>query len=242
MSGITKPAFTMLSNNPACNNTYDGQINIEVTGAGTPLNYLLDNNLIQHHGQFNNINAGTHHLRVNGFDGCLFLDSTLVLASEADTTFSAFEVTLAGNELTCTNLSSGSPASLKWNFGDGDSSLLEHPLHNYTAPGTYQVCLSIETSCGTKDTCTAIVVELVQIAEIRHNAALKLYPVPTSNKITIEYSVKKKNTPYKIIDFSGRVIDRGGLQATPATLSLNLLPGFYSLQLEGEEARPFVVQ
>ncbi|MCC6769466.1 MAG: hypothetical protein IT240_10515, partial [Bacteroidia bacterium] len=108
MSGITKPAFTMLSNNPACNNTYDGQINIEVTGAGTPLNYLLDNNLIQHHGQFNNINAGTHHLRVNGFDGCLFLDSTLVLASEADTTFPAFEVTLAGNELTCTNLSSGS--------------------------------------------------------------------------------------------------------------------------------------
>ena len=42
-----------------------------------------------------------------------------------------------------TDQSSGSPISWKWNFGDGDSSMVQHPTHTYTTYGQYTVKLSI---------------------------------------------------------------------------------------------------
>ncbi len=42
-----------------------------------------------------------------------------------------------------TDQSSGNPTSWKWYFGDGDSSLAQHPTHTYAAFGQYTVKLSI---------------------------------------------------------------------------------------------------
>ena len=42
-----------------------------------------------------------------------------------------------------TDQSSGSPISWKWHFGDGDSSMVQHPTHTYTTYGQYTVKLSI---------------------------------------------------------------------------------------------------
>lgn len=46
----------------------------------------------------------------------------------------------------CTNL-----AVHLWDFGDGNTSDLEHPIHIYAAPGTYTVTLLEENFCGTTD-------------------------------------------------------------------------------------------
>ncbi len=47
------------------------------------------------------------------------------------------------------NYSSNSPPlKYEWNFGDGDTSTLLSPTHNYTAPGTYTVCLKIRDNLG----------------------------------------------------------------------------------------------
>ena len=37
-----------------------------------------------------------------------------------------------------------------WNFGDGDSSLVQNPLHTYDTPGVFDVTLSVETAETTK--------------------------------------------------------------------------------------------
>ncbi len=39
-----------------------------------------------------------------------------------------------------------------WSFGDGDSSLVEKPLHNYTDTGTFEVMLIVTSQSGCKDT------------------------------------------------------------------------------------------
>lgn len=39
-------------------------------------------------------------------------------------------------------------ASYSWSFGDGSSSTLQNPVHTFTSPGTYYVCLNITTSSG----------------------------------------------------------------------------------------------
>ncbi|MEO6253701.1 MAG: PKD domain-containing protein, partial [Ferruginibacter sp.] len=43
--------------------------------------------------------------------------------------------------------------SIRWTFGDGTSSNQIHPVHTYTAPGTYTVCLRIIRYNGTNTPC-----------------------------------------------------------------------------------------
>src|SRR4051794_14391806 len=55
-----------------------------------------------------------------------------------------------------TDTSSGSPTEWQWDFGDGNMSIVQHPTHTYSAPGTYTVRLTainitgadIETKSG----------------------------------------------------------------------------------------------
>jgi len=47
-----------------------------------------------------------------------------------------------------TDLTTGTPISWFWNFGDGKTSTLQHPKHIYTQAGTYSVSLAVMTSSG----------------------------------------------------------------------------------------------
>jgi PKD repeat protein len=42
-----------------------------------------------------------------------------------------------------TDLTTGAPASWRWNFGDGATSSLKNPVHAYERPGTYTVTLTV---------------------------------------------------------------------------------------------------
>ena len=46
------------------------------------------------------------------------------------------------------NTSAGYGSSFSWNFGDGNSSTLEHPTHVYTSSGNYTVQMTITNSVG----------------------------------------------------------------------------------------------
>jgi beta propeller repeat protein len=47
-----------------------------------------------------------------------------------------------------TDLSKGSPASWKWNFGDGKYSTAKSPAHKYTKAGKYTVSLTVKNAVG----------------------------------------------------------------------------------------------
>ncbi len=53
------------------------------------------------------------------------------------------------NEVVFTDFSLGNGITYLWDFGDGNTSTLANPVHQYASPGFYEVCLSIETI----DTC-----------------------------------------------------------------------------------------
>jgi PKD repeat protein len=48
--------------------------------------------------------------------------------------------------VTFTDQSSGSPIAWVWDFGDGNASNVQHPVHTYASPGTYDVTLTIVNS------------------------------------------------------------------------------------------------
>jgi PKD repeat protein len=58
----------------------------------------------------------------------------------------AFNLSISGNTLACTDLStvgSGSIFAWQWDFGDSNTSNLQNPTHTYAGPGVYTVCLVI---------------------------------------------------------------------------------------------------
>ncbi len=52
--------------------------------------------------------------------------------------------------------SSASCLSWFWEFGDGYSSSLESPAHQYASSGKYRVCLTVTDSCGTDSFCDTV--------------------------------------------------------------------------------------
>ena len=54
--------------------------------------------------------------------------------------------------------SSNAPNQWLWSFGDGNSSAQQNPQHTYSAPGTYEVCLTSTSPCGSGQACRMIVI------------------------------------------------------------------------------------
>lgn len=51
-----------------------------------------------------------------------------------------------------TSNSLGDIVSYIWDFGDGEISVVQDPLHVYTASGNYWICLTVLNAAGFSDT------------------------------------------------------------------------------------------
>ncbi len=63
--------------------------------------------------------------------------------TSSNTTFCTIPATVSFQDL-----SSGSPSSWAWDFGDGNTSTLQNPSHTYFTPGTYNVSLTVYNAGG----------------------------------------------------------------------------------------------
>lgn len=70
---------------------------------------------------------------------------------EASFTVNSTTVYLPNTPVICTNTSSGAVAYI-WDFGDGTSSVLVNPVHNYTALGNYVISLEAINTYNCRDT------------------------------------------------------------------------------------------
>jgi PKD repeat protein len=52
----------------------------------------------------------------------------------------------------------GNAASYSWTFGDGGTSTSVYPVHQYTSPGTYTVCLTVAMNGQTCTSCQVVVI------------------------------------------------------------------------------------
>jgi len=59
------------------------------------------------------------------------------------------------------DVSSNEPLVWQWTFGDGGTSALQNPQHSYTTPGSYQVCLTATSLCGTDQSCTVVTISCI---------------------------------------------------------------------------------
>ncbi|HNY56232.1 MAG TPA: FISUMP domain-containing protein, partial [Chitinophagales bacterium] len=75
----------------------------------------------------------------------------------ADFTVSTTNITV-GTSVNFTDISTGSPTSWQWDFGDGTTSSIQNPNKIYTVAGTYTVTLTISKPNGTGSKQKSVVV------------------------------------------------------------------------------------
>ncbi len=138
------------------------------------------------------------------------------------------------NEITFSNTSLNMvfPSAINWNFGDGnqETSFID-PIHEYTANGTYTVCLEVVNGNGcTDEICKTVTVIGVGIKET-NATSFEIFPNPSNGVFTVNYNGQATVTITNVI---GKTISRSALSNT-STIDLTEMPsGTYFVTVQGE--------
>jgi len=149
-------------------------------------------------------------------------------------TQAAFTTQLNGSTVTCTNESTKAD-QYTWNFGDGNSSQVEHPSHAYSGPGTYIINLIAGSPCDTDTATIEITIPGLSVEESGLNFKLHSdgngrYRLTFDGELTLE-----------LVDEKGRVIRQPEVYTSLARIDLSSeATGVYLMKLEGEQSSTIV--
>jgi len=140
------------------------------------------------------------------------------------------------------------PFTYLWNFGDGNTSTLSTPTHNYAAAGHYAICLTITDAKGCssstcdstyKQTSSGLIQNLIVLSPltgIEENSVFvnKIFPTPANNNITISLNQFLKGE-LRITDITGRNVYTEKVNANNIQVNVSNLPvGYYTLSILSE--------
>jgi len=132
------------------------------------------------------------------------------------------------------NTSQGSNMSYKWYFGDGDSSTLKHPLHQYTNANLQNVRLLVTGNCTNDDTMIQLR-DFTSVASAHLSSGFKLYPNPSNQFIVIQ-SDKTESVFIQLVDITGKIIC-SKTASTGEKISTDELPeGLYFIKIQGNSS------
>jgi hypothetical protein len=102
--------------------------------------------------------------------GLVLLWGSICAASDAIPT-AIFSIESLGNgQYQFVDESTGDPTSWEWNFGDGNFSDEQHPLHTYLLDGIYLVCLTVSNDDGEDEICQALSVSAPPVAQFSYES------------------------------------------------------------------------
>jgi len=213
--------------------------------AGTPL--VLDagsgyNSYLWNGGQTSSsitvTNAGTYSVTVNDINGCDQSDQlTVTLLPSAVAQFTS-NASPQSQAVSFQNTSTGA-ATYSWDFGDGGSSALQNPVHIYTAPGTYTVCLTATASNGCEDEhCSQITVNSLGNPDFAE-AGIRMFPNPAGDLVNLVLPASFGTASVSVCDASGKTV-WNRLNVSENTFSIDLRSlqsGMYIIRIETAERR-----
>lgn len=137
----------------------------------------------------------------------------------ADTTSGYFPL-----QVTFEDLSQGPVTSWNWEFGDGESSTEQHPVHIYENPGLYNVNLVVTGPGGADSTAKENYIQVLVPSAFQEEAAIpekfefkKNYPNPFNSRTRIEFALpQKSDVRITIYNLQGKLESRLLKQVMPA--------------------------
>lgn len=132
-----------------------------------------------------------------------------------------------------TDMSGFSPNSWFWDFGDGNTSTMQHPVHSYAENGTYEVCLIVTNACGSDTICDSLMIVQVD-KENMEEMQVEVYPVPANEQLMVRAHATGAAV-CRLYSRDGKMIRRKGMEKGQTVLDTQDLPaGLYFLEIEGE--------
>ncbi|WP_460514738.1 PKD domain-containing protein [Cyclobacterium sediminis] len=144
-------------------------IDLNIDGGVAPYTIAWSSGEVSNNGYRMETNSpGNYEVTITDGNGCIqtrsFEVENNVVLAEGDylsSSFGQYEENLANFEVQFINKSSGNISNYYWDFGEGNNSLEENPIHSYQVPGTYTVTLMVTDfwGCETYDTFEIIITD-----------------------------------------------------------------------------------
>lgn len=159
-----------------------------------------------------------------------------------------FDFTLSGLTAVFENLSEGElnpgqTIDYLWDFGDGNTSMNETPIHTYDVEGIYQVSLSITNQCGTDEVTIEVAFGTTGIGEINAISSIEAMPNPNNGRfdLVIE-SQKTQQVQLRLVNVVGQtVLSQNEVLTTGSNrIGINeesLSAGIYFLDVSSDNAK-----
>lgn len=99
--------------------------------------------------------------------------------------------------------------SVTWNFGDmTPTSNVANPLHTYSAPGVYNVCVTATNSCDTFQFCKLVDTTALSTSGFVEDFSvnMEISPNPASSFANITFDTAINNPTFEIFDIAGRLV------------------------------------
>ena len=160
---------------------------------------------------YTSVGQKTITLAVTGVLGDDLYTSTVDIV---DQTIPSFTYTENDNAITFTNTSTYG-STYVWNFGDGNSSTDENPVHYYSAVGDYTVTLSVTNACGSATFVTTVSVTMVSASDLENDFEIALSPNPGTNEVivTVGESSTRMNQ-IELYNASGQLVKSIPIEST----------------------------
>ncbi len=130
-----------------------------------------------------------------------------------------------------------------WTFGDGDTSTLKNPSHQYKSNGTYTICLNVVNNDATCQM-SHCVTELFLDPNVGMNESIgenlfDIFPNPVDDKLTIKrLALFGDKVEIQLYDLNGKLINKSIPENNSDIIEMelsDLKTGFYILHIKGEE-------
>jgi len=145
----------------------------------------------------------------------------------------SFDYEIKEMEVTFIN-SSSNALSFWWDFGDGYTSVLTDPVHNYSKIGSYEVTLLAINDHGT-DTVESVI-DITSIQEIYGKNPISIFPNPTTGKIYLKINNNSINTiHYELSNMHGQLLIKDKIKPDNSITELDistLPPGIYLFRIK----------
>ncbi|MCB9361428.1 MAG: T9SS type A sorting domain-containing protein [Flavobacteriales bacterium] len=169
-----------------------------------------------------------------GYNGnCI--DNSSIMVTVLDTAISNFNYsTGGGGSYQFTDMSSNAN-TYSWDFGDGDTSSLQSPIHTYLTSNNYNACLTVTDSNGCNVNTSCQTVSFVTEVESSFNKEeISIYPIPANKFLNILIPSTYRNGLIVITDVVGKTIKNIEInnQENIKILTQDINSGIYFLSIE----------
>ena len=109
-----------------------------------------------------------------------------------------------------------------WDFGDGNSSTDENPVHTYDDNGIYNVTLVVSNECG-NDFITKQIDITSSISELNTITDLRIFPNPTNKLFHVEMTLSESiDLQIEVMDIHGRIVHKESMNNLDGKVSKSI--------------------